>query len=144
MIGRLAPFVAVALLAGCGGAASKQTPPRTPRLPHALATSWRAQADAVAAALAAGDGCTAQTRAVALRTSVIDAVDAHRVSPRFQETLTSAVNDLASRITCTPPPPAATPAPVVVAPKPPAHGEGHGRGRGHEKHHGSHGEGGGD
>jgi len=118
---------ATLLLAGCGGAAQPQA--RQPHLPRALATSWRAQADAVAAALAAGDGCTAKTRAAALQSSVIDAVNAHRVSPRFQETLMAAVGDLASRIGCTRPAPA--PAPVV-----------HGRGRGHEHgKHGKHGKG---
>jgi hypothetical protein len=120
---------ALLLLAGCGGSAS---PPevRQPHLPHALATSWRAQADAVAAALAAGDGCTARTRADTLRSSVIGALNAHRVSPRFQETLTGAVNDLASRISCTPPAPAPTPKPHGHPKKPhPPHGHGHGHGR---------------
>jgi uncharacterized lipoprotein YajG len=133
VIRRVRPLLAVALLAGCGSTtAAKQTSPRTPTLPRALATSFRSQADSVAAALADGDGCTAQARAVALRNSVIEAIKTHRVAPRFQETLTAAVNDLASRIACTPPP-----APVVVPhpshahghPKPPKHGHGHGHGK---------------
>jgi hypothetical protein len=123
--------VALLLLAGCGAARPAQ--PRVPKLPHALASAWRAQADGVAAALDAGDGCLAQQRAVALRTSVIDAVNARRVQPRFEETLVGAVNDLAARISCVPPP---APAP----PAPPAPHEGHGHG--HDDHkHGKHGEG---
>ena len=118
---------AVLLLAGCGGSSA---PPkaRQPHLPRALAASWRTQADAVAAALAAGDGCSAQARAAALQSSVVDAVNAHRVSPRFQETLIGAVNDLAERITCTPPP-----APVVHERKPPKHERKHEHGHGHGK-----------
>ena len=111
--------VTVVLLAGCGS--SHSSTPRRPTMPRALAQSLRAQADNVAAALAAGDGCLAQQRAVALQTSVIRAVNDRRLAPRFQETLVGSVNDLVSRITCVPPP--AAPAP------PPPHGHDH------EKHH---------
>lgn len=126
---RATAFTVVLLLAGCGGSGTPQAKRVQPRLPRALASAWRARADAVAAALRGGDGCAAQANAVALRTAVIQAVNDRRVSPRFQEPLTAAVNDLASRIACTPPP----------APVPPAHGHGHG----HD--HGKHGkDGGGD
>jgi hypothetical protein len=130
---RLVALVAVVLLlAACGSS----TPPQAkqPRLPRTLASSWRAQADAVAAALAAGDGCTARARATALQSSVIDAVNGHRVSPRFQETLIGAVNDLASRVVCTPPAPAPTPHGQPKKPKPhPPHEHGHGHGHGKKK-----------
>jgi hypothetical protein len=121
--------VAVAALAGCG---SRQTaPPRQPHLPRALATAWRNAADSVAAALAAGDGCLAQQRAVTLRAHVIRAVNARRVGSAFQESLLAAVNDLSSRIRCTPPPaPAPTPTPP---PAPPEHGKHHGHGE-HKGH----------
>jgi hypothetical protein len=112
---RLVPLLAAVALAGCGGAARHATPPQ-PKLPRALAQSWRQQADSVATALASGDGCTAQQRAADLRASVIAAVNAHRVPRRFLDPLTSGVNELASRIACTPAP---APAP------PPAHGHGH-------------------
>ena len=111
-------LVAVLLLAGCGS--SHSTPPRQPTMPRALAQSLRAQADGVAAALTAGDGCLAQQRAVGLQTSVISAVNARRLPPRFQETLVGSVNDLVSRIACVPPPAAPAPAP---------------HGHEHEKHH---------
>jgi hypothetical protein len=121
---------ALLLLAGCGGA--HPTTPRLPRLPHALASTWRAEADGVASALAAGDGCLAQQRAVALQSSVIGAVNKRRLPPRFEETLLGSVNDLVSRIACVPPPaPAAPPAPH----------EGHGHGHHHHDKHGGHGEG---
>jgi hypothetical protein len=123
---RAVAVAAVLLLAGCGS--SHSTAPRQPTMPRALAHSLRAQADGVAAALTAGDGCLAQQRAVALQTSVIGAVNARRLPPRFQETLVSTVTDLVSRIACVPPPaPAPTPGP----------------GHEHEKHggHGKHGKG---
>jgi hypothetical protein len=121
--------VAVLLLAGCGGA--HRTEPRVPKLPHALASAWRAQANGVAAALDAGDGCLAQQRAVALRASVIDAVQTRRLRPRFQETLVGAVNELATRITCVPPP---APAPPPTTPH-----EGHGDDHPEHGNHGKHG-----
>ena len=124
---RLAVVATTLLLAGCGGGAPRPTVVQ-PRLPRALATSLRAQVDAVAAALAAGDGCTAQTRAAALDRSLIAAENAHRVPPAFRETLGATVNDLLSRITCTPPPPPAPTPPGHDHPKPP-----HGHGKDHHK-----------
>ena len=88
----------VTVLAGCGS--QHEAAPKQPLLPHALATAWRHDADGVAAALAAGDGCLAQQRVTALQNSVIAAVNARRLGPRFQEPLVGAVNDLASRIRC--------------------------------------------
>ena len=123
----LLAFVTVSI-AGCGGThdASNTKPP--PKLPRALAQSWAQQADSVAAALAAGDGCTARQRANALRTDVVQAANAHRVPRRYLEPLVGTANDLAVRIACTPP------APVVVTK----------HGHAHEKHgnNGKHGDGG--
>lgn len=110
-----AALAAVLCLAGCGG--THTPPPRQPTLPRALAQSLRAQADGVAAALAAGDGCLARQRAAALQSSVISAVNTRRLPARFQETLLGSVNDLVARITCLPPPP------------PTEHGHGHGHGK---------------
>jgi hypothetical protein len=127
--------VVALLAAGCGGTASRVRPPHSPpRLPHALAGRWRAEAEAVAAALAAGDGCLALRRAVALRTSVIAALNAHRVAPRLQEPLVGGVNDLAARIACTPPP-----AEGEGRGTSPAHAHGRGHGHGHGHGHGKHG-----
>jgi hypothetical protein len=130
-------FAALLLAAGCGSG-PEPVAVKQPQLPRALAGTWRAQADGVAAALAANDGCLAQRRMVTLRTGVIQAINKRRVAPQLQESLLSAVNDLTSRITCVPP---VVPAPVQ-APAPAAHGpgarhppheHGHGHGRGGEK-----------
>gem|GEM_PF-2473004 len=110
----LAGCAAAALLcAGCGGSGRAQPP--QPRLPRPLAASWSRQAAAIAAALGAGDSCDAERRAVQLRANVIAAVNAHRVPAALLEPLTSAVNDLPARITCTPP----APVPPVEPRKPP-------------------------
>jgi hypothetical protein len=122
--------------AGCGSQAKKTAPPRQPHLPRALAQSWAEQADAVASALASGDGCTALSRATALQTTVIAAVNDGKVPARFQEALTSSVNDLASRVTCTPTPPQVVPEPKPSKPhdrKPPKKPHGHGEKKGHKK-----------
>jgi len=92
------------VLGGCGSQAAA-TKPAQPRLPRALAQSWAQQADAVAASLAADDGCTAQARVAALQQDVIAAVNAHRVPRRLLEPLSSGVNALAAQIACTPPAP---------------------------------------
>ncbi|HET7145679.1 MAG TPA: hypothetical protein VFI10_00675 [Gaiellaceae bacterium] len=106
---RLALVAAAALaLAACGSSAPEQSAPKPPRLPHALAQAWARDADGVAAALAAGDGCTARDRARALQQDVIDAVNTGRVPRRLLEPLTSGVNQVAAGITCTPPPPPAS------------------------------------
>jgi hypothetical protein len=117
--------VCVVVCAGCGGTAHHSTV-KAPRLPRALAQSWARQSDAIASALGGGDRCTALARATSLRSHVIAAVNAGRLPRRFLEPLTSAVNDLAGRITCAPPPATTTtPAPS------PGHGHGRGRGNGH-------------
>jgi hypothetical protein len=115
----------VAFLGGCGGKAERAQPPPQPRLPRALAQAWSREATAVAAALAANDGCTAEQRAGELRTSVIAAINAGRVPRAFLEPLTSAVNALPERITCTPPAPK-----PAKPPKPGKHDHGHGHGHG--------------
>jgi hypothetical protein len=93
----------VAVLAGCGSqsAPPKHAPP--PRLPRALAHAWAQQADAIAASLAANDGCAAQAQVLALQQDVVAAVNAHRVPQRLLEPLSSGVNDLKDQITCAPP-----------------------------------------
>jgi hypothetical protein len=92
-------LAAVAILAGCGSQHASQQ--KQPRLPHALAAAWRAKADSVAEALAAGHRCLAQRRAASLQSSIIRAVNARRLASQFQEPLVGAVNELASRIRCT-------------------------------------------
>jgi hypothetical protein len=102
---RIAAAVVVLALAGCGGTAERAKP-KQPRLPRDLAQTWAQQSDAVANALASGDGCTAQQLAVSLQSQFVAAVNERRVPSRLQEPLGAALNDLQSRITCTPPQPA--------------------------------------
>jgi len=118
--------------AGCGGGAKHIAAPATPKLPRALAQAWAQQADEIAAALAAGDGCTAVTRAVALRTQVVQAVNDRRVARRFLGPLVGTVNDIPDRIACNPP---AAPAPAGTT-------HGHERWHTHGHKHGGHGDGG--
>ncbi len=118
--------LAVVLVAAGCGSTPKDTTPREPHLPRALAQSWARQADAVAAAIASNDGCSARTQVAALQQSVIAAVNDHKVPQRFQEPLSSGVNDLADRITCTPPP---APAPHPKHEKKPKHHD-HGKHKG--------------
>ncbi|HWX09295.1 MAG TPA: hypothetical protein VNY33_04900 [Gaiellaceae bacterium] len=100
---RAALVVLAALaLAGCGSAV-KHTASKPPQLPRALAQVWAQQADGVAGALAAGDGCTAQQLAGALRAEVVQAVNARQIPSAFQESLLATANDLTGRITCNPP-----------------------------------------
>lgn len=123
---RAALLGALALLAaGCGSGAQEEPAPKPPRLPHALAQSWAQQADSVASALAGGDDCTADARAAALQSQVIDAVNARRIPERLAEPLVSGVNELADRISCTPPP---------VTTEDEGNGKGHGHGHGKKEH----------
>ena len=121
----VAVVIALAALgcAGCGDTTQDTAPAPPPKLPRALAQSWAQRADAIATALAAGDGCTAETQAVALRTEVTQAVDERRIAPRLADRLVGAVNGLPERIPCTP-----------AAPEPPKHGHDHPRKDKHGKH----------
>ena len=120
---RALALLAVVALAGCGDGTPRRAAPRPPKLPRVLAQSWQQQADAVASALAAGDGCGAQRLATSLQASVVAAVNGRKVPRRFLEPLTSGVNALVSEITCAPPPA-----------EPPKHGhkEKHDKGHGDE------------
>jgi hypothetical protein len=111
-------------LAGCGGSAKPPAAAKPPRLPHALAQTLAAQANAVAQALAADDGCTALADATGLQHAVTQAIAAHQIPVRLQPTLNATVDALPGRITCNPaPPPKHGPKP----PKPHDHGK-HGPG----------------
>jgi hypothetical protein len=98
-----AAALAALCLGACGGEGKRASPP-PPTLPHALAATLAARSDAVAAALAAGNSCGAFTSARRLQREAIAAINGGRVAPALQEDLSSAVNDLAARVTCVPPP----------------------------------------
>ena len=105
LVPALAAAVAALAAAGCGGT-TNTAPAPPPKLPRALAQSWAQQADAIATALAAGDGCTAETQAVALRTEILQVTSERGIAQRLAARLVGPVNDLPGRITCTPAPPA--------------------------------------
>jgi len=94
-------------LSACGGA--KRSAPPPPTLSHSLGSSLAAQSDAVASALAAGDSCGALTLARRLQQQTIAAINEGRVTTGLQEQLSSAVNELVTRVRCVPAPPPAEP-----------------------------------
>lgn len=89
----LLPLVVVAVGVGCGGN-------NEPLLPADAGASWAEDADAVVAALEAGDGCAALDRVETLRSEVTSSED---VPPAAEQELVGALDDLASQITCAPP-----------------------------------------
>ena len=117
--------LAVLALAGCGGsgATKPQAVAKPPRLPHGLAQAWALESDAVAQALADGDGCTALAHAQALQNEVDQS--AGQIPRRLLATLKPVVDALPGRITCNPAPPPA-PEPKPKHEKPPKHDHGHG------------------
>jgi outer membrane murein-binding lipoprotein Lpp len=97
-----AAVLAALVLAGCGSGEQRRATPH-PKLPRAVATELAARSDRVAAALDGGDQCGARAEAERLRSDAIKAINDRRVPGPFQEHLGAAVNDLVSRIQCTPP-----------------------------------------
>jgi hypothetical protein len=105
---------AAALLAfGCGSGGSGE---ESQQLPSGLADDLAAQSDAVASTFEAGDECTAQEQAKALRRDVRNAIDAGRVPSALQPELRQRANDLVGSISCEPPP---QPQPPPPPPPPP-------------------------
>jgi hypothetical protein len=90
-------------IAGCGSGADERAAAPPPRLPSALAGRLAHASDSIAAALDAGDGCSALTLARALQQQTIAAINAHQVAAPLQEPLQASVNDLVGRIQCVPP-----------------------------------------
>jgi hypothetical protein len=99
----VAALAAALWLAGCGGDEERQAAP-PPRLPGPIASQLAERSDAVAAALDGGDSCRARDEALHLQQETIAAIKARRVPAPFQEPLAGSVNDLVSRIVCSPPP----------------------------------------
>jgi hypothetical protein len=97
-----AALLVALVLAGCGSGEQRRAAPQ-PKLPRAVATELAARSDRVAAALDGGDTCGARAEAERLQRDTIKAINDRRVPRPFQEHLVAAVNDLVSRIQCTPP-----------------------------------------
>jgi hypothetical protein len=123
-----AAALAALCLSGCG-AGAKRAAPHPPKLPRDVATSLATRSDAVAAALAAGDGCRALSLARTLQAETVGAINARRVPPRLQEQLSGSVNELVARVTCVPPTPVIEEHGEPQKPKQHGkHGKKHGRG----------------
>jgi hypothetical protein len=88
-------------LTGCGSGSKPRAAPQ-PKLPRAVAASLAARSDEVAHALDGGDSCRALDVALRLQRETVAAINSRRVPTRFQEPLTSGVNDLVARIVCIP------------------------------------------
>jgi len=101
------------LVAGCGSSAPTRTTKPPPRIPAEVAQQLAADADAVAAA----SGCAARSPALKLLDDVVARVN--RIPQRYQEQLTTAANDVVTRI------------PECLPPK-----QDHGKHKGHKKKHG--------
>lgn len=108
---------AALVLSGCGSSSSPP-PKRPPTIPAAVAERLATKADAVAAK----QGCAARAPAAKLLADLI--ASEGQIPSRYQEPLTSAVNDLVSRI------------PPCPEHQPPEHGKGHSKHKGHGKHGG--------
>jgi hypothetical protein len=124
-----AAAVAAVALTGCGGAKHAQAP-RQPALPRSLASELALRSEAVADALAGGDSCRARALAQQLQARTISGINARRVPAGLQEQLSSATNQLVTRISCTSVTASHSPPAKEERPKP----EDHGKKRGHRKH----------
>lgn len=98
-------LVAAALAAGsCGGERSAETTAPRPTLPRTVAEDLAARSDAIAAALDAGDVCTAAVRADELQDATVTAINNGQVPQEFQEDLQARANELVNTVNCPPPP----------------------------------------
>ncbi len=85
------------LLAGCGGDAKQTKPnPRPPRIPVDVAQRLAAEADLIASAQPGS--CAARAAAARLQAEALQAIQSHRMPPRYQEPLMSAANGLVARL----------------------------------------------
>ena len=91
-------FSCTLLLAGCGGGNVDQTKPRPrpPRIPAYVAQRLAAEADLIASAKPGS--CTTRAAAARLQAEALEAIQSHRVPPRYQEPLMSAANGLVARL----------------------------------------------
>jgi hypothetical protein len=98
--------LAAAVLAASACGSQSRVGARTPRLPTSVATELAARSDALAAALARGDGCAATTQVHGLERQARTAVVSGLVPVAYRAPLTAAVTRLARRVPgCEPAPP---------------------------------------
>jgi hypothetical protein len=92
------------LVSGCGGEEEAAPPPRE-TITRAAAEALAKRSDAIAAALAAGDVCTAAGAADELKRAAQDAIDRGSVPPAYRQHLLRAADDLVNTVNCPPPTP---------------------------------------
>jgi hypothetical protein len=90
-------------VAGCGGGGGDTAPPPGPAIERATAARLASTSDAIADALDGGDVCGAAGLADDLNGQVIDAINAGRIPPAFQEDLQARANELVNTVNCPPP-----------------------------------------
>jgi hypothetical protein len=89
-------------LAGCGGGGDDAAPPPGPAIERATADQLASTSDAIADALDNGDVCSAAGLADQLNDQVIEAINARRIPPAFQEDLQARANELVNTVNCAP------------------------------------------
>lgn len=94
--------------AGCGSSSHRDAAPATPKLPRVLAQRLASESDAVAAAVARGDGCGAKQAAAQLRADANASIG--RIPAAYRESLSSGVNTVVAQV------PPCKRAPAVTAP----------------------------
>src|SRR6188508_2063935 len=90
-------------LAGCGGGGGNAAPPPGPAIERSTAEQLASKSDAIADALDGGDVCGAAGLADELNDQVIEAINAGRIPPAFQEDLQARTNELVNTVNCPPP-----------------------------------------
>lgn len=96
-------FLLLLALAGCGGGGGDAAPPPGPAIERATAERLASTSDAIAAALDDGDVCGAAGLADRLNDQVVEAINAGRIPPTFQEDLQARANELVNTVNCPPP-----------------------------------------
>jgi hypothetical protein len=97
-------LAALLIAGGCGGGGTDAEPPPRPAIERATAEALASTSDSIADALDAGDVCTAAGRADDLNAQVIEAINAKKIPPAFQEDVLSRAQELVNSVNCPPPP----------------------------------------
>jgi hypothetical protein len=97
-------LVALLIAGGCGGGGTDAEPPPRPAIERATAEALASTSDSIADALDAGDVCTAAGRADDLNAQVVEAINAKKIPPAYQEDVLSRAQELVNSVNCPPPP----------------------------------------
>ena len=100
-LGVIATALLAVSLAACGG--DDEDPPKSPRIPAAVADRLADLSDDTAEALELGDDCAAQETADELESEMLEAED--EIPPELRRQVREGVQQLTASITCEPEPP---------------------------------------